>query len=67
MNVTAALLFAFKAPVDWPIAGAMAVGALLGGTAGGRIASRVKPELLRAVVVVAGLTAAGYYFVALRG
>jgi uncharacterized membrane protein YfcA len=67
VNGTAALLFAFKAPVDWPIAGAMAVGALLGGTAGGRLASKVKPEVLRAVAVVAGLTAAGFYFVKLRG
>jgi uncharacterized membrane protein YfcA len=63
VNVTAALLFVVKAPVDWPIAGAMAVGAFLGGTAGGRMAARVKPELLRAIVVVAGLTAAGFYFV----
>jgi uncharacterized membrane protein YfcA len=67
VNGTAALLFAFKAPVDWPIAGAMAVGALLGGTAGGRWASKVKPEVMRAVAVVAGLTAAGFYFVKLRG
>jgi len=65
VNVTAALLFVFKAPVDWPIAGAMAVAAFLGGTAGGRLASRVKPEVLRAVVVVAGLTAAAVYFVKL--
>ena len=63
VNVTAALLFVVKAPVDWPIAGAMAVGALAGGTIGGRLAARVKPDVLRAIAVVAGLVAAGVYFV----
>lgn len=65
VNGTAALLFVAKAPIDWPIAGAMAVGALLGGTAGGRMASRVKPGRLRAVAVTVGLGAAAYYFVKL--
>jgi hypothetical protein len=39
----------------------MAVGSLLGGAVGGRVAGRIKPETLRALVVVIGLVAAGFY------
>ncbi len=63
VNVTAALLFAVRAPVYWRIAGVMAVGAYLGGSIGGRMAARVRPEVLRGVAVLAGLIAAGIYFV----
>jgi uncharacterized protein len=62
-NGVAAVLFAARAPIDWRIAVVMAVASLLGGTVGGRLASRIRPELLRGIAVAAGLVAAGWYFV----
>jgi hypothetical protein len=63
VNVAAAVLFAFSGTVVWPAALAMAVGALLGGTAGGRLAGRVRPATLRRMVVIIGVAVAAVYFV----
>jgi hypothetical protein len=64
-NVTAALYFAGMAEVHWPAAGVMAAGALLGGAAGGRLASMVRPAVLRAIVIAIGVLIAAAF--ALRG
>lgn len=64
-NVTAALYFAGMAEVHWPAAGVMAIGALLGGAAGGRLASVVRPGILRAIVIAIGVLIAAAF--ALRG
>ncbi len=63
VNVAAAVLFALAGPVVWPAALAMAAGALLGGTAGGRLAGRVRPATLRRIVVIIGVAVAVVYFV----
>lgn len=63
VNVAAAVLFAFSGETVWVAAGVMAVGAIVGGVAGGRLASRVKPETLRRVVVAIGVVVAVIYFV----
>ena len=63
INVAAALFFVFSGQVVWPVAGVMAVGALLGGAFGGRLASRIRAETLRWVVVAIGAIAAAVYFV----
>lgn len=63
INLAAALFFAFAGPVDWPLAAVMAGGAMLGGALGGKLAGRVKPELLRRIVVAAGVAAAAVYWV----
>jgi hypothetical protein len=63
VNVAAAVLFVCVAPVVWPAAAAMAVGALLGGTAGGRLAGRVRPAVLRRIVVIIGVAVAAIYLV----
>ena len=60
-NVTAALWFAIGATVVWSAAGAMAAGALLGGWAGGRAASKVRPATLRLVVITVGLIIAAMF------
>jgi uncharacterized protein len=52
-NVAAAILFLFARP-DWGAAGVMAVGALIGGWLGGRLATYVKPAVLRGLVVAIG-------------
>lgn len=62
-NVAAALFFVFTGKVVWSAAVVMAVGALVGGAAGGHLAGRVKPAVLRRVVVGIGLVIATVYFV----
>jgi uncharacterized membrane protein YfcA len=56
MNAVAAGMFAFTSLVNWPVALAMAVGAISGGYIGSRTAQRVPQELVRAAVVLIGLT-----------
>ena len=62
INVTAAATFAVRGFVDWPVAIAMAVGALAGGYAGSRLAQRVPQEWVRRAVVVIGFAAAVWLF-----
>lgn len=63
VNVAAALFFLFSGQVVWLAAAVMAVGAIAGGALGGRLAGRIKPEALRAVVVVIGLAVSLIYFI----
>lgn len=56
MNAVAAAMFAFTSLVNWPVALAMAIGAISGGYLGSRTAQRVPQELVRGTVVVIGLT-----------
>ena len=62
MNATAAALFVFSHLVNWPTAIAMAVGATIGGFGGSRLAQRVPKEVVRAAVVVIGLSASVWLF-----
>jgi hypothetical protein len=55
MNFVAATMFALSNVVQWPIALAMAVGAISGGYLGSRTAQRVPQELVRGAVVAIGL------------
>jgi uncharacterized protein len=55
MNFIAAVLFAFSSLVNWPVALAMAVGAVSGGYIGSRTAQRVPQQLVRNAVVAIGL------------
>ena len=55
MNLVAALAFAISGLVDWPVAGAMALGATGGGYAGSRIAQRVPQARVRTAIIVIGL------------
>jgi uncharacterized membrane protein YfcA len=60
-NTAAAVLFVFSGRAVWPVAGAMAVGAVTGGVLGGRLASRVEPETLRVAVVAIGVLVGVFY------
>jgi len=60
-NVAAALYFAIGASVVWSACGVMAVGALLGGWLGGRLASKVKAGTLRVMVITIGLFIAAWF------
>lgn len=55
MNLVAAGIFVFSGIVDWPVALAMAVGGLLGGYTGSRVAQRVGEVVVRGAVVGIGL------------
>lgn len=55
MNLVAVLIFAVSGIVDWPIAGAMAIGALIGGVSGSLLAQRVGQSWVRRTIVVIGL------------
>ena len=55
MNLVAAIAFAFSGVVDWPVAGAMALGATAGGYAGSRVAQRVAQARVRTAIIVIGL------------
>ncbi len=58
VNVAAAVVFVFSKQVDWPICGVMLAASLVGGGLGGAIASKVKPAVLRWIVVVGGVVVA---------
>jgi uncharacterized protein len=62
-NIAAALFFVFSGKVVWSLALVMAVGALLGGAIGGKLASKIKPATLRWVVVTIGFTVGIIYLV----
>ena len=57
INATAALTFAFSGIVIWPVALTMAVGGLVGGYGGARLALRVGQKWVRRAVVAIGLLA----------
>jgi uncharacterized membrane protein YfcA len=62
-NLAAAVFFLFSGQVDWPIALVMAGGAIVGGSVGGRLAGRIPPVRLRAVVVTIAVAVAAVYLV----
>ena len=57
INITAAVTFALLGLVDWPVAIAMAAGAMLGGYAGSRLAQKVPQQWVRGAVIVIGFVA----------
>jgi len=63
INLAAAIYFAFSGKVNWEIAAIMIFGSLIGGWIGGKLAGKMKPEILRWIVVAAGLVAAVVFFV----
>jgi len=57
VNLVAALVFIAVADVDWPVAGLIAVGSVIGGQIGSTAGRRLPPTVLRGVIVAVGLTA----------
>jgi uncharacterized protein len=60
-NCAAAVFFVFSGLVDWPVALVMAIGALMGGAIGGKLAGYIKPSTLRWLVVSIGIIVGIYY------
>jgi uncharacterized membrane protein YfcA len=63
INLTAALFFVFSGKVEWAAAAVMAVTSLAGGAAGGRVATRLKPNVLRVAVIIFGVAVAVKFWV----
>ncbi len=54
VNAVAAMTFIAIAPVAWEAAALIALGATLGGQVGAVVGRRIRPDLLRAVVIILG-------------
>jgi uncharacterized protein len=57
VNATAGVIFVFAANVDWGVAALIAAGSIAGGLVGSHYGRRLEPNLLRALIVVVGMTA----------
>jgi uncharacterized membrane protein YfcA len=63
VNIAAAIFFLFSGKIVWWAMVVMAVGSLVGGNLGGRLANRIRPGVLRAIVVTVGSAIAAIYFI----
>jgi hypothetical protein len=57
VNLVSGVVFIFAAHIAWAPAGLIAAGSLIGGIVGARAGRRLKPSVLRAVIVVVGIAA----------
>jgi uncharacterized protein len=57
VNLTAGVVFALAAEVDWAVVGLIAAGSTLGAAMGARYGRRLSPTALRAVIVAVGAVA----------
>ena len=57
VNGVAAAVFVALEPIDWPAAGLIAAGSVVGGQIGARIGRRLPPTVLRVVIAVVGTVA----------
>lgn len=57
VNVVAGTIYAFVAPISWPVVLWLAIGSTLGGQFGAKIGRRLSPLVLRGVIVVVGVAA----------
>jgi uncharacterized membrane protein YfcA len=57
VNAVAAVIFIVVADVDWTVAGLIAAGSIVGGQLGATVGRRLPAVVLRAVIVVVGITA----------
>ncbi len=64
INLVAAVFFVFSGRVVWQLLPVMAVGSIVGGTAGGRLVRVIDSTLLTRLVVVAGVAVAVTFWVA---
>ncbi|TKG73506.1 sulfite exporter TauE/SafE family protein [Prauserella endophytica] len=57
VNVVAGTIYAFVAPISWPVVALLAGGSILGGWLGALVGRRLPPTVLRGVIVVVGIAA----------
>ncbi|WML90482.1 sulfite exporter TauE/SafE family protein [Thiothrix lacustris] len=63
VNIATAVFFLFSGKVVWSLALVMAIGALIGGVLGGKLASSINPTTLRWLVVSIGILVAVVYWI----
>lgn len=57
VNTVAALFFVFAADIDWTAAALIAVGSTIGGQIGAKVGRKLKPAVLRGVILAVGTCA----------
>ena len=57
VNLVAAVVFVFRAEMNWTVVGLIAVGSVIGGQIGATVGRRLPPWALRAFIVVVGVAA----------
>jgi uncharacterized membrane protein YfcA len=57
VNLVAGTIYAFVAPVSWPVVAVLAVSSTVGGLLGASVGKRLSPTVLRGVIVVIGVVA----------
>jgi uncharacterized protein len=62
VNLVAAVVFIFRADMDWAVAGLIAVGSVIGGQLGATVGRRLPSWALRAFIVVVGVAALTQFF-----
>jgi len=62
VNVAASWFFLFSNQVDWSAAIVVAIGSLIGGLLGGKLARIISPSYLRWTVVILSIITATVYF-----
>jgi len=63
INGVALIYFIIRGQVEWPLAILMAIGAVIGGYSGARLAKRIDQKYVRGFVVVAGLLVSVWLFI----
>lgn len=58
VNIVAGAIYAFVAPISWPVVALLAVGSVVGGQLGAKIGRKLPPRVLRGAIVVVGAAAA---------
>lgn len=57
VNVVAGVIYAFVAPVSWPVVAILAASSTVGGLLGASVGRRLSPTVLRSMIVVIGTAA----------
>ncbi|MBO8200680.1 sulfite exporter TauE/SafE family protein [Streptomyces smyrnaeus] len=57
VNIVAGAIYAFIAPISWPVVGILAASSTLGGLLGAKVGRKLPPTVLRGTVVVIGVAA----------
>jgi len=64
VNLVAGIIYAFVAPVSWPVVAVLAVSSIAGGVLGASVGKRLSPAVLRGAIVVIGVAAVVHLLVA---
>ncbi|HZE40442.1 MAG TPA: sulfite exporter TauE/SafE family protein [Stackebrandtia sp.] len=56
VNIVAGTIYAFIAPISWPVVAILAASSTVGGLLGARIGRKLSPKVLRGVIIVIGVT-----------